>query len=245
VTFSSLSKTYQNAGGRARALNECSLEVERGTFTVIVGRSGCGKTTLLKCIAGLETPDSGTIDFGGDVRIGFMFQDPRLLPWFTIEENLRLAFSNGPLTQRKTNREEQNKLIHETLALAGLEGWEKAYPGNLSGGMAQRASLARCLCRRAQLLLLDEPLSALDAFTRSRLRKELCALWENLGLGVILVTHDIDEAVYVGDTVYLMEEGSLGGRFSIDSKKLPRPRNYHSAVFQEYCRRIEEAIRYG
>jgi ABC-type nitrate/sulfonate/bicarbonate transport system ATPase subunit len=208
---------------------------------VIVGRSGCGKTTLLKCIAGLETPDAGVLDFDGVGRQGFMFQDPRLLPWLTVEENLRLAFP--PPRKNTRARGDVERTIRELLALVGLAGRERAYPRQLSGGMAQRASLARCLCRKPELLLLDEPLSALDAFTRKRLREELGRLWAGLGLTIILVTHDIEEAVYLGDTVYLMEAGGMTGRFPVDAAPLrARPRDYRSAAFQDCCRRIEDAL---
>jgi ABC-type nitrate/sulfonate/bicarbonate transport system ATPase subunit len=242
MNFSGLDKSYFTAEkGRVRALRECSLEIERGAFTVIVGRSGCGKTTLLKCIGGLETPDSGALDFDGGIRRGFMFQDPRLLPWLTVKENLRLAFP--PQKKSRERSGDFERRIRELLGLVGLAGWERAYPRQLSGGMAQRASLARCLCRKPELLLLDEPLSALDAFTRKRLREELGRLWANLGLTIILVTHDIEEAVYLGDTVYLMEEGCMTGRFPVGSAPLrARPRDYRSAAFQDCCRRIEDAL---
>ncbi|MDR2049400.1 MAG: ABC transporter ATP-binding protein [Treponema sp.] len=218
-----LRKTFLPNGKTVRALDGFSLDAEAGSFTAIVGKSGCGKTTLLKCIAGLERPDSGTVRFSG--KAGIVFQDPRLLPWLTVEGNLALAL-----------RDRQSSVLEETLALVGLEGWGGAYPRQLSGGMAQRASLARCLCRKPDLLLLDEPLSALDSFTRSRLRKELERICR--GHTVLLVTHDVEEAVYLGDRVVFMERGRIQSEFAVT---LSRPRNYRDGAFQEICAAVDGA----
>jgi sulfonate transport system ATP-binding protein len=163
-----------------------------------------------------------------------MFQDARLLPWLTVAENLSLAFSHpGPQT---------NSEIDTMLNLVGLISWKDSYPRKLSGGMAQRTALARALCRKPRVLLLDEPFGALDAFTRSRLRQELDELWRSLGMTVILVTHDIEEAVFLADRVILMKAGRLEGELALD---LPRPRDRHSARFRDYCREIERGIEKG
>jgi sulfonate transport system ATP-binding protein len=219
------------------ALRNCSLEVPEGSFTAIVGQSGCGKTTLLKVIAGLEQADSGTVEFSGTPRIGFMFQDPRLLPWLTVEQNLALAF---PPAKNAADKEAVLSGISGALALAGIAGRAASYPRQLSGGMAQRAALARCLCRKPGILLLDEPLGSLDAFTRSRLRTALDRLWQELGLTVILVTHDIEEAVYLGSRVLLMENGTMVNETPVPPE---RPRDYRSGKFQELCGRIERSLR--
>jgi ABC-type nitrate/sulfonate/bicarbonate transport system ATPase subunit len=219
-------------------VRDFTREIPLGSFTVIVGPSGCGKTTLLKLIAGLEKPDAGEVFFSGESggasrpRFGFMFQDARLLPWLTVRENLLLAFGPG---EAKRAREEAG----EILGLVGLAGWEDAYPRTLSGGMAQRAALARALCRKPLALLLDEPFGALDAFTRTRLRRELDAIWKNLGMTVILVTHDIEEAVELADRVLIMKQGGLEGEMSVE---LARPRRRRSHEFQEYCAAIEKGI---
>jgi sulfonate transport system ATP-binding protein len=253
-----LCKTFTPEGKTVRALDGFSLDIDRGSFTAVAGKSGCGKTTLLKCVAGLEKPGSGAVEFAAETRIGFMFQDPRLLPWLTVEGNLRLALprKGGALRGMSSRKGETGKhtcafrperklgakgdtsppIVKETLALVGLDGWEKAYPAQLSGGMAQRASLARCLCRKPEFLLLDEPLSALDFFTRLRLRRELAEIRERLGLTVMLVTHDIEEAVYLGDRVVLMEAGRLAAEFAVP---LERPRDYHDGAFQTLCAEIE------
>jgi ABC-type nitrate/sulfonate/bicarbonate transport system ATPase subunit len=236
-----LSRTFPAAGGPGiAAVKDLSLTVPAGSFTVILGASGCGKTTLLKLIAGLEKPDGGTLLFAGNggtrrpgaaPRIGFMFQDARLLPWLTVEENLRLAFRRGG-PERETE-------INGVLDLVGLGAWKTLYPRKLSGGMAQRVALARALCRKPRLLLLDEPFGSLDALTRTRLRRELDALWRTLRITVILVTHDIEEAVYLGDRVVLMRNGGVGEEIPVS---LARPRECRSGEFQDYCRIIEEGL---
>ena len=227
----SLSRTFFNDGKAVRAVRNVDLVIPHGSFTAIIGPSGCGKTTLLRLISGLETADSGHIDFDGPFcgphrpRFGFMFQDARLLPWLTVEENLRLAVPPGEVVDTGA-----------LLRLVGLEGWQTAYPRRLSGGMAQRAALARALCRKPRILLLDEPFGALDAFTRSRLRRDLDELWRQLAITVILVTHDIEEAVYLADRVIRMNNGSIEGGLDIS---LPRPRDQRSPHFQNICRLIE------
>jgi ABC-type nitrate/sulfonate/bicarbonate transport system ATPase subunit len=233
-----LSRTFRNGDKEIRAVRNLDLVIPAGSFTVIVGPSGCGKTTLLRLIAGLEVADAGQIDFDGPLqcpsrsRFGFMFQDARLLPWLTVEENLRLAFPAR--TDSKTGVE-----IDNLLRLVGLDGWKRAYPRRLSGGMAQRAALARALCRKPDILLLDEPFGALDVFTRVRLRCDLDGLWKSLNVTVILVTHDIEEAVYLADRVIRMKDGCIEGCLDIS---LPRPREQRGANFQNLCRLIEEAI---
>jgi sulfonate transport system ATP-binding protein len=244
-----LCKSYTGPDGKEiRVLHNCNLHIEPGTFTVILGRSGCGKTTLLKLIAGLEKADAGTVEFSASAlaptsppkpptpKFGFMFQDPRLLPWLTVEQNLALAWRS---LRTKTEKQMVHEEIQKVLSMVGLEDRAQSRPGELSGGMAQRAALARCLCRKPDILLLDEPLSSLDAFTRTRLRHELDKLWQELGLTVILVTHDIEEAIFLGSRVLLMEGGAMKNEFDI---VLTRPRDYRSAEFQEYCRKIEDEI---
>jgi sulfonate transport system ATP-binding protein len=240
INIRSLSKSYADLNGKiTHALCGCSLDIACGSFTVFVGKSGCGKTTLLKLIAGLEQPDSGAVEFSAGQdgktipRLGFMFQDPRLLPWLTVEQNLALAF---PLPKNKMEKAAVQNEIMRVLTLTGLVSRADSLPRELSGGMAQRAALARCLCRNPGILLLDEPLCSLDTFTRLRLRDELEKL--RLGLTVILVTHDIEEAVFFGDRIFLINEGKLEGEVPIPLK---RPRDYRSAEFQEYCRKIEDA----
>ncbi|MDR2701484.1 MAG: ABC transporter ATP-binding protein [Spirochaetaceae bacterium] len=244
ISIRSLSKSYAGPEGKTiiHALSGCSLDIAEGSFTVFAGKSGCGKTTLLKLIAGLEQPDSGAVEFstgqdGATVpKLGFMFQDLRLLPWLSVEQNLALAF---PPPKGKAEKAAVRNEITRVLALTGLAGRAASLPRELSGGMAQRAALARCLCRNPAILLLDEPLSSLDAVTRLHLRNELEKLRQRPGLTVILVTHDIEEAVFFGDRIFLMNEGKPDAEVPIPLK---RPRNYRSAEFQEYCRKIEDTL---
>jgi sulfonate transport system ATP-binding protein len=226
-----LCRTFRNGDAEIPAVRDFSLSIPRGSFTVIAGTSGCGKTTLLRLIAGLEKADSGEIIFSRKPHFGFMFQDARLLPWLTVEGNLRLAFPE--------KAENVSEKIDEILSMVGLAGWKNTYPRRLSGGMAQRAALARALCRSPGILLLDEPFGALDAFTRTRLRRELDDLWKDLGITVILVTHDIEEAVFLADRIIIMWNGKIEGETEV---LLPRPRERHSPAFQEIYRKIESLI---
>ena len=242
IDIKDLSLRYRNGDSTVDALASLSLRVKAGTFTAVVGASGCGKTTLLRVIAGLQESDSGKLRFGseypeaqndgapaesGRPRIGFMFQDARLLPWLTVKDNLALAFPEKAVDEDE---------IMSNLALVGLEEWADARPDRLSGGMAQRAALARALCRKPEILLLDEPFGALDAITRKRLQVECATLWTGRGLTVVLVTHDIEEAVYLADRVAIMEAGRVRAEFAVD---LSRPRDRHGSGFQELCRRVE------
>jgi ABC-type nitrate/sulfonate/bicarbonate transport system ATPase subunit len=230
-----LRKTFLAGGREVDAVRDVSFTANAGSFTGIVGPSGCGKTTLLRLIAGLEKSDAGNTGFGDGQsapRFAVMFQDARLLPWLTVAENLRLAFS------AKSAREADAD-INNTLELVGLADWKRAYPRRLSGGMAQRVSLARALCRKPDILLLDEPFSALDAFTRKQLRGELAALWRQLNVTVIMVTHDIEEAVELSDRVLCMERGAVRCVVPVD---IPKPRDYRSPEFQSRCRAVENGF---
>jgi len=239
ISIRSLFKSYAVPEGKIiQALRDCSLDIESGSFTVFIGKSGSGKTTLLKLIAGLEQPDSGVVEFEPTPapKLGFMFQDPRLLPWLTVEQNLALAF---PPAKSKAEKAAVRDEIARILSLTGIDGRAASLPHELSGGMAQRVALARCLCRNPAVLLLDEPLCSLDTFTRIHLRNELEKLRHQLGLTVILVTHDIEEAVFFADRIFLLNEGKLDGEISIPLK---RPRDYRSAEFHEHCRKIDAKI---
>ena len=243
ISIRSLSKSYSVPEGKIiHALRDCSLDITRGSFTVFIGKSGSGKTTLLKLIAGLEQPDLGVVEFsskqddGTVPKLGFMFQDPRLLPWLSVEQNLVLAFP--PIKSKAEKAAVQNEIVR-ILSLTGLNGRATSLPHELSGGMAQRVALARCLCRNPAVLLLDEPLCSLDTFNRLHLRDELEKLRQQLGLTVVLVTHDIEEAVFFADRIFLLNEGRLDGEIPI---LLKRPRDYRSVEFQEHCRKIENTL---
>nr|WP_294841342.1 ABC transporter ATP-binding protein [uncultured Methylotenera sp.] len=225
-------KTYQLQNTALKVLDGINLEIIPGEFLSIVGTSGCGKSTLLRLIAGLDTHYDGSIIYQGnlvtgtDLSRGIVFQEHRLFPWMTVEENIALAFSatDVPNDERQLRVQQQIKVV-------GLTGFEKAYPHQISGGMSQRVAIARALVLKPKLLLLDEPFGALDALTRLKLQQELQRLWEQEGLTTILVTHDVEEAVFLGDRIVVME--SHPGRIKrIVPVPLPRPRDRSSYLFQ-------------
>ncbi len=229
-----LSKTYTLKTGPLRtetvqALGDIRLDVAGGSFVSIVGSSGCGKSTLLRIIAGLETSYDGTVTLGGrpiggpGLDRGVIFQEHRLLPWLTVEQNIAFGLKNLP-------RAEVARRVREHLELVGLEGFAKAHPHQLSGGMAQRVAIARALVNQPRVLLLDEPFGALDALTRIQMQQEILRIWEAQRTTMILVTHDIDEAVFLGDEVVVMSSrpGTIRKRLPVG---LPRPRDRSSPDF--------------
>jgi sulfonate transport system ATP-binding protein len=220
-----VSKHYAQRGAALAVLDDITLRVRPGEFVSVLGSSGCGKSTLLRLIAGLDT------DYGGEIRVagepvrdtslerGIVFQDHRLFPWLTASQNILAALRNAPLSPR-----EKREAVTEHIELVGLTGFEQAYPHQLSGGMAQRVAIARGLVNRPRVLLLDEPFGALDALTRGRLQNELQRIWERERITMILVTHDVDEALYLGDRVVTM--APRPGRIKrIVEVTLPRPRD--------------------
>ncbi|SAL57454.1 sulfonate ABC transporter ATP-binding protein [Caballeronia peredens] len=205
-------------------LDRIDLSIASGEFVSIVGASGCGKSTLLRLIAGLDAGYDGEIDFGGqrvvttDLSRGIVFQDHRLFPWLDVEQNVAVALRNAPLSKA-----EKARAVREHVALVGLQGYEQHYPHQLSGGMAQRVAIARGLVNRPRLLLLDEPFGALDALTRARLQLELQRIWERERITMVLVTHDVEEAVLLSDRIVVMQArpGRIG---EVVDVTLPRPR---------------------
>jgi sulfonate transport system ATP-binding protein len=220
-----VSKTYRVDGRALEALDDIDLTVAPGEFITIVGASGCGKSTLLRIIAGLDTSFHGAVLHNGipvtgpSLERGIVFQEPRLFPWLTVEQNVALGLENAPLGGAV-----KRKLTAEHIALVGLSGFEKAYPRQLSGGMAQRAAIARSLVNRPGLLLLDEPFGALDALTRAHLQTELQRIWKHERITAVLVTHDVDEAALLGDRVVVMapRPGRIAHIFPV---AVPRPRD--------------------
>lgn len=201
-----LNKQYEVKGQALPVLQDIHLTIEPGEFVSIVGTSGCGKSTLLRLVIGLEEGYQGEILLNGqrikgtNLNRGIVFQEHRLFPWLTVEKNIGLGLLNSGLTEGQ-----QRQTIREHIELVGLQGFEKAYPHQLSGGMSQRVAIARALVNRPDILLLDEPFGALDAMTRAHLQQELHRIWETEGITMILVTHDVEEAVYLGDKVVIME----------------------------------------
>ena len=213
-------------------LSGLSLTIAPGEFLSIVGSSGCGKSTLLRLILGLDIEYSGEIKVDGQavrgtsLDRGIVFQDHRLFPWLTIEQNVGLGLENStwPL-------EKKRETITRHIALVGLNGFENAYPHQLSGGMAQRAAIARALVNQPSILLLDEPFGALDALTRSNLQQELQRIWQTEKITSILVTHDVEEAVYLGDRVVVMQPRPGRIRRILDVP-VPHPRDRADPVLK-------------
>ncbi|MDR0916175.1 MAG: ABC transporter ATP-binding protein [Oscillospiraceae bacterium] len=231
LSIEHVSRTYIDSNdNRVDALADVSLTVDDGEFVSIIGPSGCGKTTLLRLIAGLDTPQSGTLTLSGepitepDPNRGYVFQQGSLFPWLTVEKNI----ASG-LKARGVYAEEKHH-VAEYIELIGLTGFEKSYPHQISGGMAQRVSIARALINRPAALLLDEPMGALDSFTRADLQDKLLELWSRDRTTMVLVTHDVDEALYLSDRIVIMtpRPGKISEILTIE---LPRPRQRSEAEF--------------
>lgn len=244
LTLDRVSKSFAKIDGDniTHALDEINAQMHDGEFISIVGTSGCGKSTILRLIAGLTVPTEGTITLNGkeitgpDPNRGMVFQKPTLFPWLTVEKNI--SFS---LRMQKKNDEEK---VQRMLRLIGLEEFRNDYPGQLSGGMAQRVALARALVNEPDILLMDEPLGALDAFTRMNIQDEILDMWQKRKQLIVMVTHDIDEAIYMGSRVLVMEArpGKIRKEINID---LPYPRNRSSREFVAYRNEILDMLNYG
>ena len=221
----------QRPGERLRVLDNIHLDIQAGEFISIVGASGCGKSTLLRLMLGLDTAFDGQIRLDGKpirgtgLERGIVFQDHRLFPWLTVRQNIAVGLKTSPLAPKA-----QAQAVQEHLALVGLEAFAEAFPRQISGGMAQRVAIARGLVNRPSVLLLDEPFGALDALTRTRLQNELQNIWAKERITMVLVTHDVDEAVFLGDRVVVMQPNP--GRIRrVLEVTLPRPRNRSDSRF--------------
>jgi sulfonate transport system ATP-binding protein len=223
-----LSKTF----GERTVVDEIDLVMPKGQILAIVGESGCGKSTLLRLIAGLEKADSGLLNVDGQISIAF--QDARLLPWQRVWENVCFGLRESHTVRRK--------MALEALEEVRLTHLVDAWPATLSGGEAQRVALARSLIRNPSVLLLDEPFGALDALTRLRMHKLLRALWQRHGFTVVLVTHDVDEALALADRVILLGQGKIQDQFEIT---LSHPRNPLVTQFGEFRRRLFKELGVG
>jgi ABC-type nitrate/sulfonate/bicarbonate transport system ATPase subunit len=245
ISVRGVSKTFRAADGSAvHALDRISLSIPAGGLVSLIGPSGCGKSTLLRLIAGLDSPTSGDLFIGSDritgpsAERGVVFQDPSLFPWLTVRRNIQSG-----LVARGVLREKRHE-VEAFLRLVGLEGFANAYPHQLSGGMAQRAALARALINHPKVLLMDEPLGALDAFTRMRMQDEVLRLWESRGTTMLLVTHDIDEAIYMCDQIVIMSPRP--GRVErIIPVLLSRPRRRNDPAFLAMRAEILELLHFG
>ena len=237
LSLERVGKTYPSG---VRALDAITLGVAPGEIVAVIGGSGCGKSTLLRAISGLDTPTQGSVRLDGTSivapheSIGIIFQEPRLLPWLTVAVNFGFGIEGRP------KRERAERVAH-ALDRVGLSEKANVWPRELSGGQAQRVAIARALVPRPQVLLLDEPFSALDAFTRVDLQDHLLNLWAEFKPTLILVTHDVEEAIALADRIVVMRPrpGQIADEIEID---LPRPRDRQSAAFDFAKRRVLAAL---
>ena len=236
-----LSVTFPDNNGGLHALDDVSFDVCPREFIAVLGPSGSGKSTLLRILAGLLKPTSGSIRFadGDSPRIGMVFQLANLMPWRTVIENIQL-----PLQLNNTDKESARAKAQELIELVGLQGFENNLPRDLSGGMAQRVSIARALIHDPDILLLDEPFGSLDALTRERMWTELSRIWQMKQKTVIMVTHSINESLFLADRVLVLTQRP--GKIKLDFKvDLQRPRAdgmRYTAHFGKLARKLKEAI---
>jgi len=237
LSLKRVGKTYPNG---VHALDAVTLDVAPGEIVAVIGGSGCGKSTLLRAVCGLDAPSQGSVVLDGapitkpNEKIGVIFQEPRLLPWLRVTDNVGFGIEDRP-------KREREKRVAAALERVGLSDKAMVWPRELSGGQAQRVAIARALVPRPQVLLLDEPFSALDAFTRVDLQEHLLNLWAEFKPTLVLVTHDVDEAIALADRIVVMRPrpGRLSDEIDIE---LPRPRDRQSAAFDAAKRRVLTAL---
>jgi NitT/TauT family transport system ATP-binding protein len=243
MTFLDMREVSYSYPGYPNVVDQADWQIARGEVHSLVGRSGCGKTTLLKLAAGLLLPDAGQITVGGQAlrkpgsQLGFVFQSPTLLEWKTVMDNVLL-----PITLQRRPLQADRARAEELLALMGLSGFEERFPTELSGGQQSRVAIARALLLAPSLLLLDEPFASLDAITREELQDDLLRICRLARTTVFFVTHDIAEAVYLADRVAVMADGKITEDLPVD---LPWPRDHelrYGAPFNALCARVRHAM---
>lgn len=242
IEFEHVSMRYQTDAAEVLALEDVSVHIQKGEFVSLLGPSGCGKTTLLRIMADLIQPTSGEVKIAGETarearlaqKYGIVFQSPVLYDWRKVKQNISL-----PLEMMSMNKTEREKRIHNLLELVGLEKFKDKYPWQLSGGMQQRVAIARALAMEPEILLMDEPFSALDEFSRERLNEELLSIWSKFGNTVVFVTHSISEAIFLSDRVFVLSPhpGRLSAIVEID---LPRPRTKEMRNSPEFYQLISD-----
>lgn len=245
LVIEKISKEFTNAHGKALAvLQDIDLTISKEEFVALVGPSGCGKSTLLNIAAGLLQPSSGLVKFTGvesgyEPRLSIVFQETGLFPWRNVHDNISFGLENTPLPPA-----EREQRIRHYIELVGLKGFEKSFPHQLSGGMRQRVGIARALAIEPDLLLMDEPFSALDAQTRTIMQEELVTLWEKTRLTTLYVTHNIQEAVMLADRVVLMSRrpGRVSKILTIGIPRADRDKPEHAEEIAEFIRIIWEHI---
>lgn len=245
IQLEKLSAAYRDKRGQLAVLRQLSFAIPRGQFVCVLGPSGSGKSTLLRILAGLLPPASGQVQFNGHLvsgpqpGVGLVFQDANLMPWRTAIQNITL-----PLEVKGQENTVAKKRAKAMVSLVGLKGFEDALPSDLSGGMAQRVAIGRALVQEPDILLLDEPFGSLDAITRERMGEELLRIWGSTHKTVLMVTHDINEALYLADRVLVLS--ARPAKIKLDMKvNLPRPRKAavrYSAAFGRQAARLRAAI---
>lgn len=231
LEIDNVTKSYTNAEGQESViLNGVSLNVAENEYISVIGHSGCGKSTLLKIVAGLEKATTGSVRLNGrEIRKPgaermMVFQHYGLLPWLTVRENIRLAIDE---VLKNATKAEKISLVNEHLAMVNLTAAADKYPDEISGGMKQRVGIARALAIRPKMLLMDEPFGALDALTRGKLQKQVLDIWENHRQAVMMITHDVDEAIYMSDRIVMMTNGPAATIGEILEVPFPHPRDRH------------------
>lgn len=242
IEIDHVSMRYQTGSSEVLALNDVTVDIQKGEFISLLGPSGCGKTTLLRIMADLIQPTSGSIKISGSTtkearlakKYGIVFQNPVLYDWRKVKKNITL-----PLEMMKVNKEEQEVRVDRLLELVGLSEFKDKYPWQLSGGMQQRVAIARALAIEPEILLMDEPFSALDEFSRERLNEELLSIWSKVGSTVVFVTHSIPEAIFLSDRVFVLSPHP--GRLSkVVDIPLPRPRRAEMRESTEFYQLITD-----
>lgn len=231
IELINVQKAYEVNGRELSVLKGINLQLSENTITVILGRSGCGKTTLLRLVGGLEEPDAGEICFYTEHKTAFVFQESRLMPWLNVWDNITFGVKK---------KECNNAFIQDIIRTVGLEGFEKAYPNQLSGGMRQRVAIARALVYEPSFIMMDEPFAALDYFTRTQMQRELKDLQRKRKTSILFVTHSIDEALLLGDKIVVIENGRKKSEFTIEANK--QERNLLEPEFIERKKKIQNVL---
>lgn len=231
IELKNVQKSYLVDGRAFPVLQGINLTLPENTITVILGRSGCGKTTLLRLVGGLEEPDEGEIIFHAEHKTAFVFQESRLMPWLNVWENVRFGLEK---------KADDRVFIQNIIDMVGLSAFEKAYPHQLSGGMRQRVAIARALAYEPSFIMMDEPFAALDHFTRSQMQRELKELQIKRGASILFVTHSIDEALLLGDKIVMIENGQIKSELTIETDA--KERNLLEPEFIERKKMIQNDL---
>lgn len=231
IRLSGIRKVFDTDNGRIEVLKELNLFVPKKKITVLLGRSGCGKTTILRLIAGLEKINAGSIEKSQTAKTAFVFQEPRLMPWLNVYKNVAFGLKRKQISKAEIERQ---------INLVGLSDFKRAYPFQLSGGMQQRVAIARAMAYKADFIMMDEPFAALDYFTREQMQKELIRIHLKNEPSILFVTHSIDEALLIADKIVIIEKGGVKAEFEIKESK--KDRNLFCKSFLELRMQIMQQL---